>query len=76
MMQDNGINNSIHQTDFIDEKDFPIMLSVGNNSDFLIIFQRKVKTILIDNYCSEIGIIRTEKKWSSPIRKFKISTFG
>ena len=34
MMQDNGINNSIHQTDFIDEKDFPIMLSVGNNSDF------------------------------------------
>jgi hypothetical protein len=34
MMQDNGINNSIHQTDFIDEKDFPIMLPVGNNSDF------------------------------------------
>ena len=34
IMLDNGINNSIHQTDFIDEKDFPIMLSVGNKSDF------------------------------------------
>ena len=67
MMQDNGIKNSIHQTDFIDEKDFPIMLPVGNNSDFLIIFQQKVKTILIDNYCQKIGSVRTRIK-RIPIR--------
>lgn len=47
-----GLTIQFIKQDFIDGKDFPIMLSVGNNIlDFWLSSKvEKVKTILIDNY--------------------------